>query len=238
MGVFSPAMHGDLRQAMPHKTRKHHPWLMALGIIILGVVALGVLGSIEQPGPVNCTPPSCVVPPPHRQPLTGPHHFVSSTYGFSLDYSTANIDPSKVTDSSIAWDGTLGDSGEVFWEFAGVHPHGRSEQQIVDDIQNSNFPDATLAYTIPGADIGYTPGYGNVYDLSEAPGGGAAVHERLIVIAAIKRGVGVVMAAVGPYQQTNPHDDGHPNPADTPLVNLGDFEENLKSVTWKGDPPL
>jgi hypothetical protein len=108
----------------------------------------------------------------------------------------------------------------------------------VEDAQSNNFGDATYAYTIPGAQIGYTPGYGNVYDLSVAPNGGASVHERLIIIAAVKGNVAVVFVGMGPFQKTDPQTDDHPNPAETPLVSLGDVEENLESVTWPGDSPL
>jgi hypothetical protein len=238
MATFAPASHAEIAAAQPHKTKHRHPWLIALGLILLLMIVLVVVGNAQAPKAVHCTSPQCSITPIHATPLSPPTRYVSSQYGFSLDYSTANVTPSKTTANSIAWDATLSDNSEVLWTFVGTDPQGRSPQQIVNDVQQNNYADASYAYTIPGADLGYTPGYGNVYDVTVAPGGGAAVHDRLIVIAAVKNNVAVVFLGLGPYQATNPKIDGHPNPSDTPLVNLGDFEENLKSVTWKGDPPL
>ncbi len=48
----------------------------------------------------------------------------------------------------------------------------------------------------------------------------------------------VVLIGLGPYQKSKPSNDSQPNPADTPLVELGDFEENVNSVTWKGEQPF
>lgn len=235
MSVFAPPM--------ASKTRRHHPWLAALGSVLLGIIALIVLGAEQQPTPVTCTGPACTAPPPSAPHVANVHHYTSSAYGYSVEYSTENIEPSQQDSSTIAWDGQLNNGDEITWSFTGVHPGTRSAQQLVNDAQSNNFPDASFAYTIPGADLGYTPGYGNVYDLSAASGSGAAVHERLIIIAAIKNNaqgvpVGVVFVGLGPYQQTTPNTDGHPNPAQTPLVDLGDVEETLTSVTWPGEPAL
>jgi hypothetical protein len=235
---YPPAGHQDIRQALPHKTRRRHPWLIALALLVLAVAALMIIGAVQPPGTTTCGPPQCPVPPPRSAPMAAPDHYVSSTYGFGLDYSTAIISPSQTTDKSISWDATLTDGSEVSWSFTGFEPAGRDAHQVVADFVQSSFPDATFAYAIPGADVGYTPGYGAVYDVSVAPGGGASVHERLIVLAAIKNNVGVGVVAQGPYQHSDPQTDGHPNPADTPLVHLPDFQLALKSVTWKGDPPL
>lgn len=238
MGLFAPAMRGHMQSSYPPRRHRGHPWLSAIGFIILAVIVLSVIGSLNGPTTVTCTPPQCVVPPPRTRPIPLPNRYTSATYGFSLDYSTTNITPSNISDAAISWDGQLQDGSEVAWSFNGARPNGRNAQQIVNQVQQSDFGDATYAYTIPHADLGYTPGYGNVYDVTVAPGGGAAVHQRVIIIAAIKRGVAVVLEAMGPFQQTSPQTDGHPNPADTPMVNLGDFDETIKSVVWAGDQPL
>ena len=237
MATYAPATHAQLRSSLGHRTGGHH-WLLAIGLILLGMIVLGELANTQAPAPVHCRPPACTLPPPRVQPLVDGSTYTSSQYGYSLQYSTQNITPSQVTGSTIAWDATLQDNSEVSWAFTGTNPQGRGAQTIVGDVQANNFPDATLAFTIPGADIGYTPGYGNVYDLTTSPGNGQAVHQRLVVMAAIKRGIAVVVVGLGPYQQTDPQSDGHPSPADTPLVHLGDFQESLESVTWPGDPKL
>jgi len=238
MSAYVSAMHDEMLQAMPHKTRRHHPWLMALAILILAVIGLAILGAAQTPINTKCTGLSCTVPGPRAHALAPPTRYTSSAYGFSLDYSTSNVTPSDMNDHSISWDAQLNDGSEVTWTFSGTNPNGRDAHQIVDDTQSSNFVDATPAYTIPGADVGYTPGYGNVYDLSVAPNGGASVHDRLIIIAAIKGNVAVVFVGLGPFRKTDPQTDDHPNPAETPLINLGDVDLSLKSVIWPGDPAL
>lgn len=238
MAVFPTASHADMMDGMPHKTSSKTPWLRGIAVVIVAMIVWAVVASLQQPSTVTCKPPHCAAPPPRVTRLASPHIYTSSKYGFSLEYSTEQIDPSHVTDHSIAWDATLNGGSEVSWSFTGGNANGRDAQQIVEKIQGDNFSDATLAYRIPGADIGYTPGFGNVYDVSVAPGGGSAQHDRLIVMAAVKNGIAVAMIGLGPYQRSTPESDGHPSPAGTSLVHLGDFEETVKSVTWKGDPPL
>lgn len=251
MSLYAPAMHDQMQQAFPHKTRRHHPWLIALGILILAIAGLAILGAAQTPSNSTCTsvkctapPPrpvctasSCAVPPARTQAIAPLPHYTSSAYGFSLYYSTANIDPSSTDDHSISWDATYHGS-DVNWTFIGTNPNGRDARQIVEDAQSNNFGDASYAYTLPSPTLGDTPGYGNVYDLSVAPNGGEAVHERLFIIAAVKHNVAVVFIAMGPYQQTTPQSDDHPNPADSPIVDLGDVAITVQSVTWPGDPPL
>jgi hypothetical protein len=197
-----------------------------------------VYSRLQQPSAVSCSPPACVVPPPQQAPLSPPHTYTSSKYGFSLEYSTQHITPSQTTSSSISWDAQLGDGSEVSWTILGGPPGGKSAAQIVDDVASKNFPDAQTAYSIPDASVGYTPGAGKVYNVTIAPANGQAVRDRLVVMAAVKRGVAVVVAGFGPYVKSSPGSSGHPNPAETPLVHLGDFEESAMSVVWPGDRPL
>lgn len=213
-------------------------WLLSGGGLFLLMLIFQIYSRLSQPSAISCVPPQCVVPPPQQQPLSPPQRYTSSKYGFSLEYSTAHITPSQVTGSSISWDAQLSDGSEVSWTALGGKANGKSPSQIVDDVQSSNFPDAQEAYTIPGASVGYTSGSGKVYDVDIAPANGQAEHARLIVMASIKKGLAVVIAGYGPYEQSSPDSSGHPNPAETPLVHLGDFEESTMSVTWPGEPPL
>lgn len=238
MAAFAPAAHRQYAAAHPHKSHRFLRWLGGLVVVLIGIGIQSLAAGLLSPSPVSCSPPACSVPPPRAAVSPAIHHYTSSTYGYSLDYSTANITPSQKTGSAISWDAQLGDGSEVAWSFHGLRPGGRDAQQLVQDIQGSNYPDASFAYTIPQADLGYTPGYGNVYDLTESPGNGQVLHERLLVIAAVKHNVAVVFLGIGPYRQTSPNSDGHPNPASTPLVNLGDVDTSLKSVVWKDDPAL
>lgn len=212
-------------------------WIVSTALLLILIAIFSSISQLQQPGSVNCPSNSCPIPPPRPGRLSASHRYTSSRYGFSLDYSTANIKPSHVTSASIAWDGTLSDGSEVAWSFTGVPATGRSPEQIVSAAQSNNFSDAQQAYTIPDAGIGYTGGFGNVYDVNISTGSGSEVHDRLVIVAAVRGGLAVVMVGLGPYKRTSPSSDSQPNPADTPLVELGDFEENIGSVTFPGQPP-
>jgi hypothetical protein len=203
-------------------------------ILFLLSILFNVISQLLQPGSVGCVPPQCTLPPPKHGPLQATKTYTSSRYGFSLDYSTGNITPSSVTASSIAWDGSLNDGSEVTWSIRGMPANGRSAQQIVESTQSANYPDAQLAYTVPDASLGYTTGYGNIYDVTVSPADGQSEHDRLVVTAAIRNGLAVVLVGLGTYQASAPGTSSQPNPANTPLVQLGDFEENINSVTWPG----
>ena len=132
----------------------------------------------------------------------------------------------------------MSDGSDVSWSFTGTKANGLGPQQIVSQSQSAHFPDAQQAYTVPDASLGYNLGYGNVYDVTISPADGQSVHDRLLVFASIRHGVAVVLIGLGPYQKSKPSNDSQPNPAETPLVELGDFEENINSVTWKGEQPF
>lgn len=209
-------------------------WISAGVILFLLSMLYSLISQIEQPGPVGCTPPQCTLPPPKHGPLTPPKTYTSSRYGFSLNYSTANIKPSQITDSSIGWQGQLSDGSDLSWSFTGSPADGRSAQQIVERTQSAKFPDAQKAYTVPNASLGYNIGYGTVYDVTVSPANGQSEHDRLVVYAVTRNGVAVVLVGLGPYKKSSPSSDSHPNPADTPLVELGDFQLNTNTVTWPG----
>jgi hypothetical protein len=207
--------------------------LAALFLFILSLL-FQFIAALLQPSPVSCGPPQCTLPPARHGPVAAPKRYTSSRYGFSLNYSTTNIKPSQTTDSSIVWQGQLSDGSQLSWSVSGTPANGRSPQQIVQSTQSANFADAQQDYVIPGASLGYNRGYGAVYDVTVSPGDGSSEHDRLLVYAVTRNGLAVVMTGLGPYQHSSPSNSSQPNPAETPLVELGDFEENINTVTWPG----
>lgn len=214
-------------------------WIVGSIVLLVLTSLLSLLSQLSQPTPSSCVGPQCRVPPPQHGSLSAPAVYTSSKYGFSVEYSSSGAGggPSQTNASSISWDGTLSDGSEVSWTILGGPAKGQSAQQIASGLQSANFPDAQSVYTIPGAAVGYTPGYGAVYDLTASPSNGQVVHDRVVIMVGIRGNLAIAVAGVGPYRQSTPS-DGHPNPADTPLVNLGDFEESTNSVTWPGEPSL
>ena len=97
-------------------------------------------------------------------------------------------------------------------------------------------PGAQLIYQVPGAMLGYEPGFGQAYDVQAASSSGSTTTVRMIVIAAVKNGVAVVAIAVGPRLDpvgpSSPEWDGHPSPADVAIAYQVDSVIN--TITFSG----
>jgi hypothetical protein len=100
--------------------------------------------------------------------------------------------------------------------------------------QQDRFPDATSGYQIPGAELGYVPGYGTVYDLTETPATRAETNERPAITAATRGNVTIVMLSSSVLAADNRQ---HPNPAqlDPAVAQISNDIGN--TVTWKGISP-
>jgi hypothetical protein len=223
----------------PSKLGSLRLWLIVGGVIVLASVGLGITAYALRPQAVDCSPPKCVIKPPtsHALPPEATP-YTSSKYGFSIDY-TLGFAPTSIDDSSVRWSGSLHDGSAFDYAFTGDSANGRSAQQVVQDIQRSKYPGAQAAYPpdgIPGADLGFTPGYGQVYDVFTS--GGRSTHERVVIIAAIQGDTAVSMVGEGPWRQPTEQSDGHPNPSDVSFVGLGEYMVSVTSVRWKGEPPL
>lgn len=229
-------------------TRKRaFPWLIAGGAVAGLIAAFTIISLLLVPKPTTCGETvMCPHPSPAVVPLAGPHPYLSHTFQYRLEYFDQGlltddkgkaIPPSLENDTSIGW--VLQAQGSAVTypiTFTGENANHRSAAQVVEQIQAKSYPNATLAYHIPGAEMGYNDGYGNVYDIRFAAAGAQSARRRLIVIAAVKNGLAVEMVSIGPYKASNSHDDGHPNPANTSIVNY--FDDIVNTVRFPGDPPL
>src|SRR6185437_8426658 len=92
---------------------------------------------------------------------------------------------------------------------------------------------ASPVFTITGAELGSTAGYGQVYDFTTSPQGGQQQHLRLVVEAAIRDGVAVEMMAASLFI---PDQNEHPSPAqmEPRVESLADQVGN--TVVWRGEP--
>lgn len=241
MPGYAPATPQQLASALPRKTRRGFPWVLLGGATALVMIGLAVVSQVIKPVPVNCAhncphpPPPPPPPPPASPALSSLTRYTSSSYGYSLEY-TSDLAPAKTDGASIGWAGTVrGNGAPVSWTFTGDAANGRSAQDIVDALQQANFQSASYIYTIPGAELGYMDGFGKVYSLSIQPASGQSMDGRLVIMVAVRNNVAVELVGVGPFQKTT-YSDGHPNPAQTPIVNWFDLSAN--SVTWQGETPL
>ncbi len=211
-------------------------WLALVGAVAILAVILGAVAWLHQP---HVTGHDCGVTckPPSSPPLGNAHTYTSTDLGYSLDYFDGDLlaQNGHITHQdghSIAWTVDLGD-GPFPIVFDGQAANGRSARQVVEQTQAAKFADATYVYTIPGDELGYYDGFGNVYDVNLASGGGQSIRGRLIVIAAVRKNVAVTLVSVGPYAASSPN-DGHPNPSDTYMVDV--FDPIVNTVRFAGDP--
>jgi hypothetical protein len=210
-------------------------WLIAGAAVVAVAVALGIAAYALRPQPSPCTGPQCTHPPTSK-PLAAEGTYTSGALGFSVDFSK-DFAPTSTSDSSVDWSGQLSDGTPFDYSFTGDNANGRSAEQVVQDVLQSKFPEAKAAYPaagVPGAELGYTPGYGQVYDVFV--NSGQSTHERVIIIAAVQGNVAVTMVGEGPWRQWTESLDDHPNPADVSFVHLGEYQVSVDSVRWRGEP--
>jgi hypothetical protein len=126
-----------------------------------------------------------------------------------------------------------GDTGTM--ELFGQAAMGRAAKRIAQQLINRNYPDATLAYEIPNASVGYQPGYGVAMDVYPQNTDGRYMRLRVLVLVAVKNNYALVASAVGPYRQFGPDfGNGHPSGANLELaLDMGQY---VNSFRWRGDP--
>lgn len=234
--AYAPATPQQYAAAQP--SRSHLLiWLLAaagVGLFMICLAAIAVLFVVRPPANPTC-PPSCAPPPPRLAPPLGPQHaFSSSKYGWSLAYAD-KVAGNALTIAGQSETGIQFKIGSFPVGFEAEPASGRSAQQIAEALHQKTLPQATFVYALPGAEMGYNPGYGAVYDTTVQTANGQSLHVRMIIEVAIKKDLAIELVEIGPFQQTVPK-DGFPNPADTIIVFLTSGIVN--TVTFPGDPVL
>jgi hypothetical protein len=239
--TYATAPYAQVRQSVPHKTGALPLVIIFGGLLILFALALLVVALIQrQPGNFSCDR-NCPKPPPSSEPLGATSSFTSKAYGFTVEWQipASRADRDKETgrdDKGIHFSyATKADPRAVMpYSVTGDSSRNRSAHQVVDDVRRGQFPQAQLAYALPRTDIGDTLGFGGVYDSQFSPPGGQSVRGRVVIVAAVKKGVAVIGTASGPYYKTDKK-DGHPNPAGVKVAFA--LDPLLETVRWPGDAP-
>jgi hypothetical protein len=235
--------------------------IAVVAIIVGGVLAILLAPRLAPPCGMRCMPPGppcgmhCPPPGPGRQlpgsdvqggllgllrspsPASGPlapaYAYRSSQYGYSLEYDPS-FPPTKIDAKEALWAHVSRSTGAPFmWAITAMPARGQSVQQIAKALQQGMSPDATLVYDVPGAEVGYTVGYGSIYDTTYTPAIGPTVRVRQVVIVAIKKGLAIAGLGLAPFVRDT---EGHPNPAQTDVVFA--LDPIINSVVWPGDRQL
>jgi hypothetical protein len=217
--------------------------LLLGGLIVVSLVLL-LIAVVVPPGPPpHCGPLKCQGPPVRRPgatqsetagtPVENGTRYANSQ-GFSLAYQKLSGDPSAATSpNGITLTFRLGQ-----FEVLGEPAAGTTAQGIVQGIVSQVAPGAQPAYQVPGAMIGYQPGYGEAFDVQSSSTSGSTTTTRLIVIGAVQNNFGIAVIAVGPLlNPVTPNSsfwNGHPSPANLGVAYFTDAI--LNSIQFPSAP--
>ena len=214
-------------------------YLATLGVWLLVLMAAMMVLTIvdnhvtDVPTRYVC-PPDCGRPPTGIPVATNPR-FTAPGGEFSVSYPApgaaydVTTEPDGVTAS---W--TAGDGGTL--RLFSQPAQGRDSKRIAEELLQDGFPDATTAYELPNATVGFHRGYGEVADFRPLSASSKSDRLRIIVIVAVKNDLALVAAAVGPLRVFTPSfGPGPPSPANMQIAQ--DMGKYVNSFRWRGDPP-
>lgn len=216
------------------------PWLWVVGtfaVVLLAVAIAALTFAVTRSLANDCVSGGC--PPARLAPPVPPSDpYVSTAYGFQLDAASHRCpEDMRVRERGDAWiEWTVtGESVAGEWpvRVEAEPAEGRSAEEMVTAYQARTHSDAEPAYVIPRAHLGFHPGHGAVYDLTQLSASGAPLQTRLIVMAAVHDELAVTLAALGPLDTRQ---YAHPNPARTSIVIC--FTDMTNTITWPGDDPF
>jgi len=211
-------------------------WLLSRWGVVLAAASASLAGLalVLTPKLAHYTcPPDCGKPPTGTPVMALPR-FQPADGGFSVAYPppgtayAVTTAANGVTARYIAGDGGV---MQLFSEPA----NGRSAPEVTRAILKRTYPDATVAYQIPNAMVGYQPGYGEVAD--DWPQNSTAGYSRVrvVIMVAVKNDLALVAFGTGPYHAFGP-DFGPGPPSGANLELAQDMAKYVNSFNWKGDP--
>ena len=205
-------------------------WLLCL-VSVMMVLAIVDRQVVDVPTRYVC-PPDCGRPPTGLPVATNPRFFAPGGE-FSVSYPAPGAAYAVTTDATgVTAQWTAGDGGTM--RLFGLAAGGRDSRQIADAVLQQAFPNASKAYELPNATVGYHLGYGEVADF-QALGAAQADRVRVIVIVAVKNGLALIAAAAGPFREFTPaFGPGPPSPANLQIAQ--DMGKYVNSFRWRGDP--
>lgn len=205
-------------------------WVTAMGAIVL----VGAIEFTLTPATSNyLCPPDCGRPL-SSLPFENNPRFTAADGQFSVGYpgSSAYRVVTEATRVTATW--TAGDGGVM--QFFSEPAAGRSPRDIAKATVKKSYPDATVAYEIPNAMVGYQPGYGEIGDYWPQNPSARNSRIRILVMVAVKDDLALIASAEGPFREFGP-DSGPGHPSGANLQIAEDMGRYVNSFTWPGDPP-
>ncbi|MGV0990627.1 MAG: hypothetical protein ACOYB7_00080 [Mycobacterium sp.] len=214
---------------------------LALGALTLTLaIATGAVAAWDKVATkeaVFACPPDCGRPPT-ALPVSAMPRFVAADGAFSVGHPQSDVPDAGGNTYTVSTrpDGLSalklgGDGGEL--QLFGEPSDGRVARQVVEDLINKKFKDATIAFEIPNATVGYQLGYGVVVNFQQP---GSLIVSRAILMAAVKKDLALVATAEGPFRRFTP-DFGPGLPSAANLEIAMEMSKYADSFSWRGDPP-
>ncbi len=236
--VFRDARPGELTGVR----RLGHSRVLAVligGLAVLTVV-LVVLAFVLPPAPPKpCTSLSCFAP--FGTPVQPPHVYTSPA-GWSVQWypASAVFSQQPPTTSAVTSSGQLelnftnpsapAEDGQL--AFVGGPAQGQSAQAIVTSLQQANAPNAVPDYQLPGASVGYLPGYGEGFQTQAVSGNGDPITYEVVISCAVRYNYAICAYATGPQVNLNSVLN-HPTESKLALTLWANPDVN--GVRWKGE---
>ncbi|BBY62023.1 hypothetical protein [Mycolicibacterium helvum] len=219
---------------LPYTPLRRLLLLLTVGlVVVVGAMTTASLLTAAPPVRYAC-PPDCGRPPT-GVPVQANPRFSPADGSWSVAYPGPGAAYAITKeDDGVNAVFTGGDGGAM--ELFAVPAKGRTAEQVVDDLLHEKQPDATVAYVLPNATVGYQLGYGAVLDVYPQGTSGVTRRTRIIVMAAVKNDLALVGGAIGPYHPFRPG-DGPSLPSGANLQLAQDLGKYINSFQWKGDPP-
>lgn len=206
-------------------------WLAAL--TALTAVFVGVPALTVSPQPRYNCPPDCGTPP-QGKPVSSNPRFTAKDGSFSVAYPAPGTNYSVATDDTgVTATFTAGDGGTL--RLTSEPAAGRTAEAVARAFIDSRIPNATKAFEIPNAMVGFEPGYGEVADVFPVSLDSSFTRTRAVVIVAIKNNLALIAAAKGPFRQFGPN-SGPGRPSPTNLQIAEDMSRYVNSFRWAEDP--
>ena len=198
------------------------------------VVLLVAAAAIARPkASPSCQQQICSQPPPPTgQPVVTGQEYRSSAFGYSLIYDQVSNVSTTSSGIQLGFSFKNGAAGTDTLVVSGRSAAGNDPQSIVQSIESSQFPNAVAAYILPGAYIGYQLGYGVAFDQWSNNADGSQSEQRVILMAAVKGNVAIVVMAFGHHLVLNDRNGfaSHPTGADLPVAAVAD--PIINSISW------
>jgi hypothetical protein len=210
-----------------------HGWLyktLAAGVVVAAAMGVTAAALATPARPKYTCPPDCGRPP-IGEPVDLNPRFLSADGRFSVQYPSAeSAYEVRLQPDGVDLDFTAGDTGSM--QLFGQAAENHTPKQILADLIDQSYPEATAAYEIPNAMVGYEPGYGVVLDVYPQDPSEEFTRLRVVALCAVKNDYALIAAAIGPYHEFTP-DFGTGHPSGVNLAIALDMGKYVNSFRWR-----